>query len=149
MSEGNGKSRLPKRLAPNDLAATESVQAFYTAQPSEGTTKDEVLDSAFWTHVARSIRSGSEIRVFPKGGAWYGRYLVTYADSAQVRLRELEYVDLDEVLPEELENGQYEVKWAGPVARHRVIRKSDKHVMRDKFASKAEASHWMMTNLRV
>ena len=150
MTEGNGKTP-PKslRLHANDLAPTDHVQQFLTAQPSEGTNREDVLKPEFWTHVARGIKSGTELRVIPKGGAWYGRYLVTFADQAQVRLKELEYVLLDETPPDVVNSdGKFEVKWAGPVALWRIIRKEDKHLMREKMASRQEAYNWMNTNLR-
>src|SRR3990167_8347282 len=124
MAEGNGKAR-PKRLSEGELALSETVQLFYTPHPAEGTTREDLMEPVFWSHVAKSIRSAAEIRVIPKDGAWYGRYLVIFADNLNVRLKELEYHVLDEVPANLTESDKYIVKWAGPIARFRVQRKAD------------------------
>ena len=81
--------------------------------------------------------------MLPKDGAWYGRYLVVFADALRIQLKELEYHVLETVADADSVNDKYEVKWGGPAVRFRVFRRVDNVVMKDKFDSKVAAAHWM------
>lgn len=150
MADGNGKnSKIKvKKLAESEFHLTEAVMASHVALPAEGTTREDVLNPVFWSHVAKGVRSPAMFHILPKDGAWYGRFLVVFCDALRIKLVELEYRVLDAITEAELVNDKYEVKWGGPVVRFRVIRKIDGLVMKENFQDKTAASAWMSTSLR-
>lgn len=145
MSDVALKSPKAKRISEADFRGTEFTQSFYTACVAEGFTRDEMLNPLVWVHVAKQLRAMDEIRAYPKDGAWYGRYLVLFADPVRVVVKELEFHKLDGVPVEDSDD--YRVKWAG--TSFRVIRAADNAVMKDGFSRKDDATEWMRTNLRV
>ena len=145
MSDVAVKGTKAKRISEADFRGTEFAQSFYTAVLAEGFTREDVLNPLAWVHVAKRLRAMDEIRAYPKDGAWYGRYLVLFADSVRVTIKELEYHSLEGVTVEESDD--YKVKWAG--TSFRVVRTTDNTVIKEGFARKEEATDWMRVNMRV
>lgn len=137
-----------RKLAESEFVSTEYKQPMFSVTAPIGTTRKDVMEPAFWTHVAKRMVPLSEIRISAQDGSWYGVYLVTYADTMQANLHELLYTDIDVSLPVD-DGGTFDVQWAGPSAKFRVYRKSDKMVLQDGFASKDLAIQWMAANTKV
>ena len=138
---------LVRKLNEVDFSLTESVQMFITVTPPVGTTREDMLTPSFWTHVARRMKPMSEVRAMPRDGNWYGVYLVIYADQSHARVKELSFHDLDSVADPSVEADQYFVKFISPPVRYGVIRKSDNHVMKDRFQTRESALDWKHQNL--
>ena len=147
VKKSNGP-KLLKKLAQADFSLTESVQVSHTAYPPVGTTREDVLNPLFWSHVAKSMRSSDTINVLPKDGAWYAEFLVIYADQIQAKVKELNYWVLEEIKESDLETELYQVKWISPPVKWGVVRKADKHVVKDSFPMKIEAVKWMQEHLK-
>lgn len=141
------KAKLKRRLSEAEFSLTESVQMMITVTPPVGTKREEMLEPIFWSHVARRMKPMTEIRAMPRDGAWYGIYLVIYADHLQAKLKEIGFWDLDTLSEPESETDEYDVKWISPPVRFGVIRKSDKSVIKDKFQTKEQAYAWKNQNL--
>ena len=137
-----------KKLAEGEFKLTESEQIFQTAIPPVGTTREDMLNPVFWTHVARYMRPMSEIRVMPRDGARYGLYLVIFADRVSARVKELGFWPLENIKPEDVDNGAFFVKWIAPPVRFGVMRKVDNTVVKDGFQTKEDAIVWMKQNMR-
>ena len=137
-----------KKVSEAEFQLTESVQASYTAMPQVGTTREDVLKPAFWVHVAKYLKPMTEIRVLPKDGSWYGRYLVLYVDSIQARVKELEFHVLEEVAEAQDDSGPYAIKWSGPAAKFRIVRKADGKILKEGFGTRGEAAAWMFANTK-
>ena len=138
-----------RKLAEGDLSLMQSVQAIYTATPPVGTTKEDMMNPIFWSHVVRKLKPMFEIWAMPKDGAWYGKWLVIFADANnfQVKLKELAFYPLEELSEPELEGDPYLVKWISPPVRFGIIRKADKAVIKDRFETKEQAYAWKAQNL--
>ena len=140
-------AKLKRRLSEAEFSLTESVQMMITVTPPVGTKREEMLDPVFWSHVARRMKPLTEIRAMPRDGAWYGIYLVIYADHLQAKIKELGFWDLDTLSEPEAESDDYEVKWISPPVRFGVRRKSDGEIVKDKFQTKEQAYAWKNQNL--
>ena len=136
-----------RKLSEGDLSLMQSVQAIYTATPPVGTTREDMMKPIFWSHVARKLKPMFEIWAMPKDGAWYGKWLVVYADSIQAKLKELHFYPLEELSEPELEGDPYILKWISPPVRFGIIRKADKAVIKDRFETKELAYAWKAQNL--
>ena len=140
-------AKLKRKLSEADFSLTESVQMMITVTPPVGTKREEMLDPVFWAHVARRMKPMTEIRAMPKDGAWYGIYLVIYADYLQAKIKELGFWDLDTLSEPEKETDDYEVTWISPPVRFGVRRKSDKEIVKAHFQTKEQAYAWKNQNL--
>lgn len=88
MSIGN------KRLFPNDLKPAEQVRVPYCAFPPIGTTKEDLLSTQFWMHVAKSLRAGDKIEVVPDGNAFYAELYVVESSDLWAKMAIISFVDL-------------------------------------------------------
>lgn len=138
----------PKKLHEADFTLTESAQVFNTVTPPVGTTREDMLQPIFWSHVASRLRPMTEIRAMPKDGAWYGLYLVLYADRTQAKVKELGFWPVAEQAESVPETQDYEVKWISPPCKFGVIRKADREPVKDGFASKEDATRWLIQYAR-
>ena len=131
-----------KKIPQADFHLTEGVQSFFTCHPSIGTTKKDLLLPELWSHVARSVRPMSEIRVMPKGGAFYARLLVLHATPTEVFVHLLEYHDLDKVDPRQLSDDKFKIDYDA-VQQFHVIRRSDNAVVQAGLRTQREAIAWL------
>ena len=136
-----------RKLSEGDLSLMQSIQAIYTATPPVGTTREDMMQPIFWSHVARKLKPMFEIWAMPKDGAWYGKWLVIYADSTQAKLKELDFYSLEEISDPESESDPYIVKWISPPVRFGIVRKADKVIIKDRFETKELAYAWKAQNL--
>ena len=132
-----------KKLAEADFELSESMQMFMTAIPPAGTTKEDLLNPVFWSHVAKRLEPMTEIRVMPKDGAWYGTYLVVYSDHVQVQVQELTHHKLGEIKSGGAD--LYYVKYLSPAPTIKfcVYRKEDNERISEGHQTEQAAVIWM------
>lgn len=131
------------------------VSLSYVATPEYGITLDQVLDEAYWGNVARELKAGYTIEVMPEGLPYYARLIVIHAEPARAVVKLLQFVDLvnEAAKPEaaeivtEVALGKFKAERNG--RWFRVIRLSDKTVMKSGFTTMAEAETWAGENLQV
>lgn len=133
------------------------VQKNYIATPDYGVTLEQVMDESFWGHVASQLKGGFTIEVMPEGLPYYARLIVIHSDEktrAMVKL--LQYVDLvneapkpqtAEIVTEVSLGEKFKAERNG--RWFRVIRLSDKEVMKTGLPTMAEAEQWAAENLKV
>lgn len=125
------------------LKEAESERIVYRAIPSEGTPLEACLEIDYWAHVAKRFRPTTIIEVIPDGMSYYAELLVVSCGANWARVKLLRKVILEsaESVIEDVQT--HEIKWAGPAAKYRVIRLSDKAVIRDGFEGKEDAATWL------
>lgn len=131
-------------ITPNRVREASFMRNIFTATPEVGVSIDDVVRSEYWSHAARLFHPSDRIEVIPEDGAFFAELLVTNVDLNRVKVVELRRVILQEQV--ELQDGladDYEVKWRGNIKRHCVLRKSDKKIIKEDFASGKEAAHWL------
>lgn len=133
-AEPKGKFVLPKgRLMGGDFARTR-----YTATIPNGTPYAQVLEPEYWAFHGNVLRSGDHIECEEEGGAFYAHLQVRQTGINAVHVREILVKHFDQDAVDEPQ-GAFEVKWAGPAAKYRVIRVSDGHVVKQGIEDKAVA----------
>jgi hypothetical protein len=131
-------------LKDSRMRPAEYARTVYFVVPETGTPFADVLTPEYWTHVAGKLKALDRIEVFPEEGNYFAELLVTFSSNNTVRVKELMHVDFD---AEEMgdDEHEFEIKWSGPLARWRVIRKSDKAVLveGDEVATRPLAEDWL------
>ena len=128
-----------------------------------GVTRKNILDPAFWAHVANKLRPYTEIILRCDDGTLYARVLVTQAERTWARVHVLEWHDLttkdvalskaepiaSPKMPET--NARYQVVQKGPHLKWCVIdnETNPPTLVREKEPTKVQATAWLEEYLRV
>lgn len=120
-----------------------AYQQFSCRVPS-GTTPEELLDPAFWVFVVTKMQIGAEIRVIPDDFAYRAQLLVTYTDSANIRLKMINYVELENVhvVQAGVAAKDYQLTMRGQ-QKWCVQRMSDGAFIKELIPTKQEAANWL------
>lgn len=120
------------------------MRNIFTATPEAGTPVDVVVKNEYWSHATRLFHPSDRIEVIPEDCSYFVELLVTNVELNRVRVVELRRVVMQESteLQEDLAK-DYEVKWRGNIKRHCVLRKSDKKLIKENFATGKEAAQWL------
>lgn len=129
---------MAKILAPQ-LKEAEFARRVWCASPERGVGIDDMLQPAYWAHVAKTIRSGDRIEAVANDGAWFAEFYVTGSGANEVRVVPLRVVDLTVKVRIDPE---YEIKFRGR-AKWSVLRLSDKAVMVDGLDDEQAANDWL------
>jgi hypothetical protein len=125
---------LPKgALLGGDFARTR-----YTAVIPYGTPFEEILEPEYWAFHGNVLRAGDHIECEEQGGAYYAHLQVRQTGINAVHVREVYSKRFETDALEEPE-AMFDVKWAGPAAKYRVIRTSDGKVIKEGIEDKSVA----------
>jgi hypothetical protein len=151
----NAPTRIPK-LNQSKFRLSEHVSLNYVAQPEYGVTLAQVLDDAYWGHVAALLKAGYTIECMPEGLTWYAKLIVVDAGPVHAKVKVLQFTDLladtpkveqSPILAQQSLGPKFRAERAG--AWFRVARVSDGEVMKTGFRSLAAAAAWASENLQV
>lgn len=129
---------------PNRFNTTDFRRNHWLATPEAGTTLEDVKRPDFWAHVSARLKPMDLIDIYPEDGPFFATFLVLSASRVACRVQMLTHIDLskEDSIQAPEDASELEVLWGGPVAKHRVVRRSDKKVLKDSFNTKAEAEAW-------
>lgn len=85
--------------------ASHSYQEFSAIVPAH-TTREALEDPLFWANVKSRLKTFDEIRVVAEDGSMVARLLVAYADLQSAHCRVLEFYQIENCDPEELQRSQ-------------------------------------------
>lgn len=136
------------QLAPRSFSMKRSMVNEWYAKPEPGTPLEAVLDPKYWAHCSAQLAPENVITVIPEGAPWRAELLVLDAGRGYAKVIVLNHVEIEshEVVGDESAADDYDVRWAGPHAKWRVVRKSDKKVMIEERATKQDAYLWIASH---
>lgn len=115
-----------------------------------GMPYEQLFDPACWNHIARQLRPQDTITVNAEDGSYHAKLIVRDCGDLYARVSEVyRKVFADEVVVGAGgSSSAHSVAWAGPHAKWRVIRDSDKSVLQDNLASKGDAERWLQNHVK-
>jgi hypothetical protein len=119
----------------------------WAAHPERGTTFEDILEPAYWAHIAeQKLRPNDTIIVYPADNSYRATLAVRAAGRLFAHVAVLNKVDfpalkLDDVL-------KFEVMFADPQTKWAVVRTADKRVMQGGFDTQEAAMQWLGVNAR-
>lgn len=132
------------KVNPTRFALGEYARNVWTVDVPEGDTMETVTSRDYFAHVAKQLKPWDRIEVRAENGDWFAELLVRSAGPNWATTRVLAFHKLAADAPEAKdEETGYEVKYAGPQHKHRVIRKSDKQVVAENLPTKEDAHAWV------
>jgi hypothetical protein len=121
----------------------DEVRAVKLAVVPVGTTIEQMLEPVFWAHVARELQPNFEIIVQPDDGSFYQRLFVRSCGANWAIVAPMDRYEFGTAETVIAEVQTHQVMWSGPHTKYRVLRLSDKAVVKDGFATKEEAALWL------
>ena len=143
-------SRPPKTNTPtmpltiNRIKPADYMRNIFAATVPGGVTLADISDGKYWTHIAKTLHISDRIEVTSEDGRMFAEIYVTSVVQNMVRVKLIRHVDLsdtDEIKDDEVSD--LEVKFRGQIAKHSVQNMNTKEVIKDGFATNAEAKQWM------
>lgn len=129
------------------FALAEHKRAIWQATIEQGVTFEEVIDPAFWSHVANKIEPYSRIECVSEDGTYFAELMVMDVGMGFVKTSVLRFVELMAPTKVDGEHSKYEVRFQGPYKKHVVIRKEDGMVLKEGM-SKVEANEWLTGHVK-
>jgi hypothetical protein len=108
----------------------------------EGVPLESLLVPEAWAHVGKFMQPRDIIEVWPDDGSFRAELVVRDCGQLWAKVEVLSRKDFGEV-ESKSDDPQYEVVYAGPHHKHRVVRVSDKEVIRHGFETKDAAQDWL------
>lgn len=147
MSEPEVKQKSREPLNSTRMSSAEYQRTVWRVTAEKGTTIEEVQNPRYWSTVAVQIKPMDLIDITTDDMAWYAQLLVVAADRTWAKVvlimhKELVASDLKANVTDE-----YEVEFAGPHLKHRIIRKRDRAVIKDKISLLVDANRELASYL--
>lgn len=136
-----------RKIHPARFKLAEHVVNTHCIVVEAGVPFEALSDPAYWSHIANRLLPGDEIKVRTDDGAYAATLYVKDVAHQAARVVPVWHLSLAEVaeLPA---NADYEVEWAGPHHKFRIIRKKDKVVIQSGFENKPAALAAMAGHIR-
>lgn len=134
---------------PNRLKGAEYAFTLWRLTVPSETAIDDLKRASFYAHIAQNLRHGDLIQVMPDNRSFFVELLVVdvapqYAKVMVIREVKLEALQANasQAFP------GYTIEYAGDHERWRVIRDSDKKVLKKDQATQTEAFTWLTNHLK-
>lgn len=139
-----------KVTRPINMQLAEQSRNVWRVFVANGTTPADIRDASFWSHVAKQLRPGDRLEVEPDNGEYlaflrvldagpqYAKVQLLKADEAGIYRLDTVVPDASAVLP------GHSIEWSGGNTKWRVLRDSDKKVLKDGFSSRSDATSWLI-----
>lgn len=135
----------------NHLKLEEHARNHHFIRPSDAIDLETVMKPETWAHVAPLIRQWDKIAIAPEDGSWYGEFVALQVTDNSVTLTKLLYIDLGASIDLEADDSGvplgYNVEWAGPAHKWRVVRVVDNKVLTHGL-SKVNAISWAINDAK-
>lgn len=137
------------KILEKSFSLADYARQTFVARPAAGTTIDDVLNENYWSNVAKKMNPHDIIEVVPEDGAFYAKLIITSRGNLWARVHKLEHVVIGAapVANKKPVEG-FEIGWAGPNDKWRVVRKEDKTVVGKNFTSREDADKWLGEHIK-
>jgi hypothetical protein len=140
-------TKATRKIHPSRVHIDQNAHNTWAIHPEHGTTFEDILDPAYWAHVAESrLRPNDTIIVYPADNSYRATLAVRragrlFANVAVLSKTDFEALEMDAALKFTVDFRDPQTKWA-------VVRTSDKSVMQGGFDTQEAAMQWLGVNAR-
>lgn len=140
-----------KKVLPAVFPSHKQIEFLYTQwgiTVPNATTKEDLLRPEFWAHVARDLKPEDVMHVRTEDGSYRAELLVLDRGTFGAKMGVKNEYRFDSVEPSEQSSVPkgHKVEWSGPHTKFRVVRESDRKVLKDGFENKTEAFSWLVNH---
>jgi hypothetical protein len=126
----------------NNIKEAPFVAPTFWVTVPQGTKVADLLDPAFWTHVAARLKPNMRLEVVPEDYEYYVELFVLAADTNRASVKMLRQIQLETSVLPQVES-TFEIKFRGANYKWSVVSRSDKKVIKDEFQEKTAAQQWL------
>ena len=137
-----------RMISPTRVALAEYDRQDWVATAEVGTTKEEVLDPAYWAHLAAKMKPYDKIEVRVDDGEWMMELVVLACDRTWAKVHMLHFYQLAKVETKNMST-KHDPVWKGPHLKWCVIRNSDQTIVQEKLDSREAANVWIKEHEKV
>jgi hypothetical protein len=131
------------KLLPNQMKEATYTRTVFAAAPAAGTTKEDIANNEYWTHVARKIQPGTIIEVLPEDLAFFATLIVLWVGQNAVKVKLLSFIELGDGEDDaERDETTFKVAWRNG-KNWCVTRIADGAIIKDSLPSKKDALLWV------
>jgi hypothetical protein len=135
------------KLHPSRMSLAESKRVIHYICPPPGTTIEDIVKPAYWTHTGFKLQPTDRIEVHSEDGGWFAELHVRSCGRTYANVEVLRFVEFKDAVQVNADNG-HEVQWKGPHHRFAVVRKADNTILQAGFADKDIAAGWLISNAK-
>lgn len=130
-------------LNPQRMTLAEQCRQDWVVNAEAGTTVQDVLDPAYWAHMAVQMQPFDRIDVRLETGEWMLQLLVINHGRNWAQVHLLHHYDLAKRAETMPSAQKHSVEWKGPQLKWCVIRLADSEAVMKELASKQAAAEWL------
>lgn len=136
------------QLTNDRLVPAEYTRTVHDVTVPAEVSPEECLAPGFWAHVASKLRVKDVLVVQSETLTWYMELYVLQAGHLYAKVGKLQYVEFDPnaIKEQAVVMGEYTIEFTNITSKYRVRRGKD--VLKDKFASRAEAQAFLDSYLK-
>lgn len=132
-------------LTADRFKEAEYVRHVFRITADNATTLEDVLKPEYFVHVASKLHNTDIIEVIPENESWFATLIVRACSRIHAKCEVLNYKSFGAAAAPVAE-GPFLIQHKGTKAKWSIIRRSDKELIKDGFASKEEATKWVDDN---
>lgn len=132
------------QLNPDRIKLSEYERQDWVANAEIGHTISDVMKPEYFSHKSASFKPLDHIEVRAEDMSWVAYLIIVEVDRNWVR------VALDRVVKLQaasalvgVKSANFIVKWMGPQRKHSVLRVADNEIVKEGFATAAQAAAWL------
>ena len=130
-------------LNPQRCALAEQWRQDWVVNAEVGTTIDDILDPAYWAHMAAQFQRMDRIEVRMETGEWVADLICTESGRNWAAMHLITKHVLQPATEQAAGPAQHEVIWRGQQHRFCIKRTSDNEILQANIPSKPEALAWL------
>lgn len=143
MADAKTEPKLPP-VMPTRLQLAEQVRHIWALTVPVGTTVKNMLEPGYWAHISRQLQPGDRIEVEPDDSSYFAELRVIDAGNQYAKVMVLREVKLESVEPSAtVAVPGHNIEWSGRHTKWRVVRESDRKVLKDGLPTKADGYNWL------
>lgn len=134
-----------QQLVQSRIKLADTIRNVWAVNATIGTTRNELVDPAYWAHVSGDFSQFDRIEVRAEDGSFFAELLVLASGRSWAHVHEVTFVDLVKLKIDKIQDSmsEYSVEWRGIHLKHCAVRKSDNAVIKDGFPSKLEGQKFL------
>jgi hypothetical protein len=136
------KPELEPAVHPNRMKLAEHAFRMWRLIVTNPTTVEDLKRPEFYAHLARQWKPGDLVQVMPDNRSFFAELLVIDASSQYAKVDILRHKELEKVQPGKAMLPGYSIEYAGDHEQWRVIRESDRKVLKSGHATQGDAYSW-------
>ena len=135
-------------LMPDRFGEADYKRHDFVVDVPVGVTVEQMLEPAFWAHVASQMDPFDHIEARAEDGSWIAYFVVRMCERNYAKVALDRVLSFEGQVSEAPISTKHRIEWKGPHHRYCVIRLSDSQMVSSQHKTKFDAETWMRQHER-